>query len=142
MTRSSFRLMLVVLPRILIVAPDGPFCNKIAHGPSPKSEHFSNFPPVSVSSAAPRPPLLYDGVWAGSSHDARPYCLPRRSKSARWRALETRNMPHNKIPYSEHPPHRAREVPPPVRRGGDEFLGLLRLLFPNAAEGRAERRRR
>ena len=108
----------------------------------PKSEHFSNFPPVSVSSAAPRPPLLYDGVWAGSSHDARPYCLPRRSKSARWRALETRNMPHNKIPYSEHPPHRAREVPPPVRRGGDEFLGLLRLLFPNAAEGRAERRRR
>ena len=60
----------------------------------PNAGHFSNFFPASVSGAAPRPPFLHDGIWAGSSHDARPYYLPRRSRSARWRALETRNMPH------------------------------------------------
>ena len=107
--------------------------------------HFSNFFPASVSSASPRPPCLHDGIWAGRSHDARPCYIPRRSKSARWRALETRNVisPQTiNIPYFRVTPRRALEVPPPFRRGGDAFLASLRLSFANAAEGRAERRRR
>ena len=71
MTRSSFRLMLVVLPRILIVAPDGPFCNKIAHGPSPKSEQVpksEHFGIPQAGSFFPRPPKVSSGG-NGSRYD-------------------------------------------------------------------------
>ena len=69
MTRSSFRLMLVVLPRILIVAPDGPhrelgetFTGRVQTESDSVHFHVSPLPDDARRPPRRQPPMEYDGL--------------------------------------------------------------------------------